>query len=552
MAYTRHRVKLTGTGFPLLSEFSGRSVVIPDLDENKGTITEPNKEIANIYYCENVLPTNEGYRSISFTKAIDPIELEVGTYLANRKYTYGELKLITYADMLDTVATATELGLHFTRIFEVRDSDSKTYIGICANGIVWIYDIPNSRWKTLNVTGWNGEGEVTTAVVLLATGITTFICIAGFALYTVDIVNLKLDTPELLGGIDTTTILGITSAFNYLIFHNGRYIQWSSAFNPLDFDLTLAIESGTGFGIPSGIRGIITALSSNPAGFLVYTTSNAVDVRWSGNIQFPWVFTPVPNSAGIDSSENVVNGLEGVNYSWTNAGLQQVSAAKADAIFPEVTDFLSGSVLELYNHTQRKVLVSDVADINVAISFLGSRYFVISYGKVLPSTGLPKDLYQYCLVYDSALQRWGKLAITHASAIGLNLASPKAGDPKKDIGFLLGSGEVQVVNFDAHDFTADAVFMFGKIALTRKTLTTIQGVLVDNVGEGNTNFTLSIATTLDGKELQFSLNDPVARDMNSTTRDYLTRVTGVNHVLLLGGSFNLNSIEITSSVAGRR
>ena len=67
MAKQRFTGALNAADFPFLSVLKGRSVVQPQLDNNVrttqtfyGTEESANYNIAQLLYCENVLPTAEG------------------------------------------------------------------------------------------------------------------------------------------------------------------------------------------------------------------------------------------------------------------------------------------------------------------------------------------------------------------------------------------------------------------------------------------------------------------------------------------------------------
>lgn len=72
MAQYPVRVNLTAMGFPLLSEYSGRSVILKQQDQNyipASTARDVDTReigIAQAIYCHNVIATSQGYQSINY------------------------------------------------------------------------------------------------------------------------------------------------------------------------------------------------------------------------------------------------------------------------------------------------------------------------------------------------------------------------------------------------------------------------------------------------------------------------------------------------------
>ena len=79
MAVQRFKLSLNAATFPLLSSNASRSVCIPQLDGPArtprtfmGSDDNIDYNIPQIIYCENVLPTRQGIKSVGYQRVIAP------------------------------------------------------------------------------------------------------------------------------------------------------------------------------------------------------------------------------------------------------------------------------------------------------------------------------------------------------------------------------------------------------------------------------------------------------------------------------------------------
>ena len=263
MSYRKFRLNLTAVGFPLLSEFSGRTIVIPLLDENDQTSVNtglvqanPEKRNAAMYYCENVMPTPQGLQSVSY----------------------------------DTKVPAVGGGVALLQILEVRDTlRNLTYIGVSTTGTLYIKSVTTNNWVAMSTPSWSTSLVPSVAILMTSSGVQSLVCLPGSGIYIVDCVANTLTLATLSGSITMSTIKGICAASNYLILNTDNYIYWSSAFDPFDFNLANSLVTGTGYGVPTGIVGSIVGTLSGNSGFIVGATGNAIVASLnSGNILYPW------------------------------------------------------------------------------------------------------------------------------------------------------------------------------------------------------------------------------------------------------------------------
>lgn len=554
MSQIQVRANLLATDFALTTKFQGRTILMSKYDQpstpaqSNSLAGKDNDAQPECYYMHNVLPTINGYKSVAYANVINPPPVD------------------------ET----------FIRLIAFRDSDfapeqDRGYIGITASGRTYMISTLNAYWVNVTPAGQTvsffgiSATEVTVATVL---GI-SYICYSNFGIF-----NINMHTPAMLPvtllGITASSIKGISSSNNYMLLHDGATVYWSSALNPLDFVPSLI--TGAGSGTPASTGGPIRLLSPLATGFAVYTSTNIVIALFSGNTRYPWVFKEAYNSSGIDQITAVSSsGDDGSNYAWTSAGLLKITQLGATPVLPEITDFLSGNIIENYDPATKTFSTTATdAKLTVQISYSSARYVIISYG-----IG-PVEM-QYALIYDLALKRVGKLKIPHVAAFefvmdytGNNItykqstteyrlstfttsagiqiqdaktlsATPAAA--KHTMAFLTPNGNVKLSVEDYTNYNSDAVLFLGKYQLVRNNLITVQGVTVETVDKANTNFTISDIVSYDG--VRYQPAQALYVDDVEDVRTYLCRITGVNHSFLIEGAFNLVSFLISFSMHGR-
>lgn len=538
----RFSVNLNAATFPFWSKLQSRTVLVGRLDQSKdnsGNTARNTKLLSKedglpeAYYMHNVIPTSQGYRSVSFYE-------ESGAYSGGETF----VDIITIKSQLDPVA----------------------FLASTTTGKYLLYIIADAVWVDVTPAG----ASLTDITIGFSSGV-SYICLANFNIYTID-----LDTPALvpanLTGITVTAVTGISSSNNYLLLHDGQTVFWSSATDPTDF--VPSIITGAGAGIPSSSKGEIKLIVELNTGYGIYTTTNIVVAAFSGNTRFPWIFKEAVNGAGISSIYDVTGtGDAGANYAWTSAGLLRVTQAGAKADFPEFTDFLSARVMEDFD-SNTKTLDTTFLTENLLVKLLysSSRYLVVSYG----ITG-----YTHVLIYDTALRRLGKLKLAHVKAFefqsklttvlntyqdltgmtyqdltgtiygNIDIVGNSAADPRRLLSFLLEDGSIKVAVFDYGDFTSEAVIIFGKYQLTRNSLVAIQEIEVESINTHNDNFDLSLMSSLDGKNVDYPLITPYKTYDSNNVKKYLANNVAINHSILIEGAFNLVSLTLSATQEGR-
>lgn len=549
MAEQEFRLNLGAASFPMLSDWMGRSVAVPNLDESGDrTARDVNQEpaakeasVPQIYYCHNVMPVGQGFKSLAYKRIIKP-------------------------------PLVVDPPMDFEKMIPVKDPDeTKGFMGITATGRLFMINAGDSVWTEVTsqlTTAWSG-GETSYAY---ANGF-TYLCLRFNQVYKLN-VAAKTFAPAVLSGITNSLIKNITSSSNYLILTDDVTVYWSSASNPEDFVPSLA--TGAGSGTPQDLNGQIAAALPLSSGFAIYTTVNIIIASYSGNIRYPWIFKQAPNSGGITGIERVAFDSDGgSNYAWTSSGLLRISPTGCVPQHPEVTDFLAGRVFEDYDDTT-DVLAKQylTADLLIKLIFIGSRFLIISYGI---------DELTHALIYDTALRRWGKAKINHADCFEVILyaeeplswrqlapqtweqlgsdawqdlatLSNEAASAKRTVGFLQKDGTVQLAVWDYGNYSATAVLILGKYQLARSRMTSFQELQVETVDALNPVFEVLLSTTLDGKE-QAYLNALTQNPFDSPTssmRRYNKLVTGTNHSIIMKGAFAITSAQVIICSEGWR
>lgn len=510
MAQVPYRANLASMAFPFLSELSGRSVIMKQIDQNYvATITSKedlDKDIGipQLFYCHNVIATGQGYQSFSFAPVTSPIS-GVGNMEA---------------------------------VFAVVDSttSNKAYIGITATGDVYYCEDPYYSW-TYSATIATIAGKQHTVAYI--NGV-TYIYFATVGCYKFDFSTHALVTVA-LAGLVTSAVLGIVAVGGYLLAWSSSAIAWSSLIDPTDFVPSLA--TGAGGGAVQGARGDIVCCVSHTIGLVIYTNQNAVAAPTSGNSRYPFNFRELVASGGLASLSLVTfDANSGNHFAYTTSGLQLISLQQSVTTLPELTDFLAGSVFEDYDENTKTFTVTELlSPMKKKITLVSDRYLIISYGI---------SSFTHALILDVVTKRWGKVKYSHIDVFEFSLlAAETVETPRRSIAFLNATGDIKVIKIDAKDSTARGVALFGKFQYMRSRVTTIEGIELENVTPNSTTEVANLYS-LDGKNTV--REELVETYRNGVLRKYSAHRTAVNHSFMVTGAFSLVSLLINFHIGGRR
>jgi hypothetical protein len=339
-------------------------------------------------------------------------------------------------------------------------------------------------------------------------------------------------------------------------------------------DWTPSSTTGAGFEIPSMMSGTVIGLQQFGDGFIVHTTSGSIFAKYSQNSALPWVFSTVWNSdpvlKGQLTTKPIITDSPTAlqQFSWTQSGLMSISLTNnAQNVFPEVSDFLTGELLEVLSPdklvgtpvvTDAQIVGAETS-MDVSISRVSNRYLCISYGQYSATS----RKFSQVLIYDVALKRWGKLVVDHCAVISL---PPQFANVTglHNIGIVDTTGAVFLV-------TEENVYYEGTMQVTVQH----QGVVIMggiNFNRGNVAQIATVAINFGNLQIP----DPNAESVKAywayapdainisafQQMKLLSSATGTGtwgirkiaayHFVKLYGSFHLSSLEVKLSKAGNR
>lgn len=545
MAQQRHRANLSAANFPLSQTFFGQSVIVGRSDQNFNREIDSNADVdkdrgvPQVIYCHNVVPTGQGFQSVGFDTRI---------------------------------AAATPAVTDFDQFFTLRDADDNRFLFSPAAGNNYVWDSANFEWTSLPFAAEAPVTEKTLVTVAFIRGI-TYICYANYGVFTYNTETKVLD-PVTLNGLTIENVKGICGAAGYLIVWDDVSVSWSTPTDELDF--VPDITTGAGGGSVQDARGKIIACVEITNGFIVYTSKNAVGASYSANVRFPFVFKEVQGSGGIVDITKVSYGDNlGVHYAYTSVGFQVINKGEAKQSFPEVTDFLAGSIFEDFDATTFLFTTEYLTtQLNVKVNVCGDRYVVVSYGKT--------SLFTHALVYDITFKRWGKLRIDHVDVAPfeapnlygqitydqlLSLGTlyddlmdtsydelwegtwNQAPVPKQSIGFLSADGTIKTANFNIRQVGNLGAIVFGKYQYVRDHWIQFHRLEFENIQVDAVDFAVRLLPSLNGKTFVTPVS-PVAVTADGLFRDFGCHTTAKNISVACTGTFYLSSMQIFFSDAG--
>lgn len=500
MAQQQYLLDLRLTQFPMLAEQQSRTIIGTSAGEAPNIDVRP-----RLTYCHNVMPTDYGFRSVGYLPqlpAISPAVTVVDVRLVfdsagNRKYlAFSNQGAVYFASSLSDVWTP----LISTFFVDVAFSPDKLTEGR-VDGVTYLYYANK-----------------------------------GAAVFDASISSI---VPVTLAGLVAENTIGIAGTSGYLLAYTSDSIAWSSTIDPTDFVPDKV--TGAGGGRVANIAGAIRYVTANTLGALIYTEANTVAATYTGNAQFPFKFREIPASRGaaaLDLIAYEANSVEQFVYS--NVGLRTVTSNSSEALLPEVTDFLAGGVIEDFDAaTNTFVPTSVTGPLKKKVKYIASRYLVISYGVTS---------FTHALVYDLALRKVGKLKVDHVDVV--DYIADQAEIARESIGIVAADGALQVVDMSADANVTDAVAVLGKLQLSRTRGVQLLAVEAENV-QPEDNFTLTDLVSYNGKTLDIAVTGTLQSSVEDY-RKYNFRTTGKNHTLAIAGKFDLTTLLVTFSSAGRR
>jgi hypothetical protein len=334
---------------------------------NHGTDSTQQQGYNQVYFMENVMPSSRGITSVGYQSVVPQLDSFVPKYVLECRSTTGEL----------------------------------TYVGVDGSNVLHWYD--ESGWKLYDTVFADAE-FVPQAVVVRGQ---SYFYFGNYEVLTWDSVAEKI-VPIAIEAIEMGAILGICSGGSQLVLFSATIIYYSAALDATDFLPSLATGAGS-TGILALKGTIVTCL---PLGqdFVVYTQYSAVHARYTGNFALPFVYNEVAGSTGIVTQKHVAyNTNTGSHIAYVNVGLQEITPSGVASIFPDISDQVSKGVVAFIDELTGMLSYDVIQAVNVKLTFVANRWLCISLG-IDPATEIYKEAY----IFDSSLQRWGRIKVTHS------------------------------------------------------------------------------------------------------------------------------------------
>ncbi len=552
MALIPYRANLSSAVFPMCLSKAGRTVIVPGADQNYDRRVDPAGEqkdagIPQVIYLENVLPTPNGYQSVGFKP------IQGGTVFAE----YGIT--IPVGHTIRAVIEVNGLTNSYLLIFFSNDT---------------VTSVPTGTNNYTSVTLPVGfTAPIATSTISYATvrgTVYIFFKVGGVGkLFTLANAGDQLfDVSGTVTALTLNNMTGICGAFNYLLFHDATTIYWSSTTSPVDFVPSLASGAGSE-AIANSIS--IVRLLPHPTGFFVYSNQNVVAGKYTGNRSYPWKFREISDSgvflSSADLNKRTTNSAIHVGIN-TFGNFQIISEDSAETVLPELTDYLERNIVydvfDSNTNTFTQALDAEAVDFNGVkrmarnINYLADRYVIISYKATSDAS---EASFEYAIVYDYLLKRYGKLKINHTHVFEAEF-----------FGSLIFvdsiTGAVKIMFFDINDqnlnnanpllrYQMNGVAVLGKLEFQRNAFITLEEVAIEAsqsialTTQGVKQFDLIVLPSLKGKQF----DTPVVPTYNvaksqTNLEVYNCHVTAKNISLLIKGAFDLNTIQIEASSGG--
>lgn len=391
MADFDYKVNLAARGFPFNSFTQGQTVMFQGQDQPYNRYRSPvdyvhEPEMPTAYYMENVIPTVEGYRSVAYSNILPDVVTATTALTWAKKIVPVVVNGTFYAIQEYYVSTS---GASIQRQLASPYTASTACTGSTTTG----YTISSITYARVN-------GE-TYAFIKNNPAPGTF--------NTVD----PNFTSTAAAGLNLTTTIGILAANGYCVAYSESDVAWSSVSDATDF--TPSLITGAGGGTIQEVQGKILFGKPTSFGFILYCTFNCVAAVYTGNSRYPFKFQAI-NGAGGGLTPELVAGTESDNYQYavTTKGLQKLGPTSAESALPELSDFIFDNRRSVFDRTTGQYSVVAAVISPGKLTFVGNRYLLYSYknNPEVSSTFTTND-YEYVLWYDTQLDRWGKLKVTH-------------------------------------------------------------------------------------------------------------------------------------------
>jgi len=518
-----YRANLSSAVFPMTLADAGRSVIVPQADQNFDRRVDPAGEqtdagIPQAIYMQNVIPTVNGFQSVGWFQR-QPIPPRSGGAPGSAT--------IQKTFVLEGTVIAPRSG-------------SGGYLDVISNDIdcslTWAYNagatpvcgapIEPSIAAVRGTYYYCDQTDIFTFTINAGTKQLTFINVTASAL-----------------GVIVSDIRYICSSYNYLILlMNDGTIRWSSTTTPLDFVPSLV----TGSGVETPGQTIDPQfLVEHPDGFLIFGTYGVIFVRYTGNSRYPWKFTPVTNSGGYSFPYQVYGGSsERTTYCIdTGNKVRIIADGAAQLVAPEVSSYFEREPRhDTFNYSTNVFSYEEFFNIK-KIFYILDRYLVISVIQANTAAGA------YSIIYDTLLQRYGKLKIDHNYVV----SSPAR---VTYIGRFAVDDDTYNLGLDIYntDYTFEGVLLLGKFQYVRDRFLQLEEIAIEsakNIAIGSPqNLSVVLFPSFDGKN--FTTPVVLSPTITANLATVNLHKTALNHSIMLKGAFDVNTLALVFNTTGHR
>lgn len=533
MAQIPYRANLSAAIFPLSMSEGGRTVIIPQSDQNFDRRVDPQGEqkdagIPQALYLENVIPTVNGYQSVGYKSA----GALPGRYSAG----VGFPTIVGHHTFLFGAPTTPKI---LTVLFRTAPGSYEDVIASNLQGdpVAW----------TQGTGATLGDATVfTPAGITKANVAGTNYIFDGFRLLTItnpsaSVVDIT-DVSGSVAGLTLADVVAICSSANYLIaLTESGQVFWSSLTTPTDFAASLVTGAGNIY--PNDLKGTPVFLSESENGFYIYTTSGVIHAAYTGNARYPWKFSSVDDAGGYTFYyQAITDSTKAVQYAIDNGRrIKAISPTQATLIAPEVSTFFERKTsVDTFSSTPPPSFSTTPYTAAKRIYYLLDRYILTPVG-------------DYVFFYDILLQRYGRLKIP-ADLSGDAYYFIQRSDSVTSEIFLLADTIAYRISLDVSDtsYSHTGVLALGKFQHVRNRNLKMESIELEGEPELLTSLTAYLLPSLDGKNFSSpKLLIPLASSGGGLA-SYPAHVTAKNHTLLLQGRFSLSTVELKYTLAGDR
>jgi hypothetical protein len=541
MAQQSYRANLSASIYPMALSRAGRSVIVPQTDQNYDRRVDPTGEqktpgIPQAIYMENVLPTVEGYQSVGYDSIpAFPASAPEVNRLEIRDFNHGLISLFLVAGATSAYVFANGAWRNAVR---AGPGAGNTFI-------------PGFKASTASI---RGKTYVWQGIHLYQLLSDTFMGVPTFELVWVDDTSGSGGAVTPVGTLRGT--ISIASSFGYLLClkrdvltNSETSVIWSSLLDERDFTPSLA--TGAGGGALDTVEGTGQSMLGTSSGFRVYA-DNLVEATYTGNPRYPFRFS----ARDVDSRPIAVYGQRDSDihfYISSSRSIQVVSRDGIQPIAPELSEFLERflSVRDVFTEsTNTFSQASDPFDTNKELSIvsLGNKYILVSVGDT-PAGYYDPIVYNECFIYDTHLSRYGKLNIAHTHVFEGYSSATEFNVPIF-VHTVTGATQALVMDGSSGYITHSSVLLLGRFQGVRSRRVILEEVELESAFGSKEACSLHILPSEDGKTFLPAVV-PYEKAMSSKeVKQYFTHVDTRNLCLLIKGGFDLSTVQMNFHLGG--